>query len=246
MGNGALDYARFRLQYPPALIHLLAVHYCLGPGSIVADVGSGTGILTRLLLETGATVHAVEPNSPMRSTAELELSLWDKFVSVDGTAEATGLPDASVSLVCCAQAFHWFDGVKARQEFRRILMPKGECALIWNMFSDTSAFSREIEQVEAQFGSDYLEARHRRDVAISSLPAFYGNASWRRHLFPNFQRMDFGELCGRVFSGSYMPTSGDPVREEVRVVLRSAFDRYQDDGMVRLEYDCHLFLGSFD
>jgi ubiquinone/menaquinone biosynthesis C-methylase UbiE len=93
----------------------------VGPGRVVADVGPGTGIFTRLLLETGARVIGIEPNGPMRAAAERRILGEPRFESKNGRAEATGLADASVDLVTAAQAFHWFEPSAARAEFVRIL-----------------------------------------------------------------------------------------------------------------------------
>ena len=117
------DYAAHRPSYPPEVIGVLAREGVLRPGDVVADVGSGTGILTALLLAHGNTVHAVEPNAAMASEAAARLGGNPRFHAVAGRAEATGLPDASCDVVTAAQAFHWFDIDPTRREFRRILRP---------------------------------------------------------------------------------------------------------------------------
>jgi len=130
--NRVKDYVRYRPSYPAELIAHLRAHAGLGPACAVADVGAGTGIFTRLLLETGARVFAVEPNDAMRGAAEAELSGHPSLTSVKGTSEQTGLEDGSVDLITCAQSFHWFEPEGARREFRRILRPGGGVALVWN------------------------------------------------------------------------------------------------------------------
>lgn len=129
--NRARAYARARPSYPEETLAILRAHHGLvvspaaGP-SVVADVGAGTGIFTRLLLDAGARVFAVEPNADMRAEAERALfgpSYAGRFTSVDGRAEATTLEPASVDLVVAAQAFHWFDVEAARLEHARILRP---------------------------------------------------------------------------------------------------------------------------
>ena len=123
-------YQASRPGYPAALSEHLA---SLGMrGARVADIGAGTGIFSRLLLELGCTVFAVEPNSDMRHTAELGLKTCDRFSIGSGTAENTGLPEASVSFVTAAQAFHWFDPDAFRQECLRILEPGGLAVFVWN------------------------------------------------------------------------------------------------------------------
>src|SRR5688500_4068755 len=108
------DYVRSRPDYPAAFYAFLRDELGLTAGKAVADVGSGTGISARPLVEQGVVVYAIEPNGPMRGAAEAGLGAFATFRSVDGTAEATTLPDASVDLVLAAQAFHWFDKPRAR------------------------------------------------------------------------------------------------------------------------------------
>ena len=240
----ALDYARFRPQYPPGLIRLLTDECRLAQGSAVADIGSGTGIFSRNLLATGATVYAVEPNAPMRCTADLELATWSNFSSVDGTAEHTGLPDHSVSLVCCAQAFHWFDPVATRKEFTRILAPDGACVIFWNFLSKSSDFAKGYQEIEERFGTDYIQVVRRRQQAIDSLPSFFGGA-WKKHTFPNFQRLEFSELYGRLISTSYIPVPEDPAHGPMVAALKALFAKHQHDDVIRLDYDCEVYLGRF-
>src|SRR5262245_9983579 len=102
----------------------------LTPDSVIADVGSGTGLLAKLFLENGNRVYCIEPNREMRQAGEGILEDYPKFLSVAGTAEATALSDASVDFVTAGQAAHWFDATKARHEFRRILRPGGWLALV--------------------------------------------------------------------------------------------------------------------
>src|SRR6185503_1231931 len=140
------SYIKYRPSYPTEVLELMRVRCGLAATSMVADIGSGTGILTELLLETGATVFAVEPNKEMRAAAERLLSDYGRFRSVDGTAEATTLPDASVDLITASQAFHWFDIQKARRELARVLRPRGWVVLIWNERPvDASAFLDEYD-----------------------------------------------------------------------------------------------------
>jgi ubiquinone/menaquinone biosynthesis C-methylase UbiE len=126
------DYRKYRPGYPEAVLQVLEERCGLSPSSVVADIGSGTGILTGMLLSKAHTVYAVEPNAPMRSAAEEDYRDHPAFRSVAGSAEATTLPSRSVDLITAAQAFHWFDPEKAKAEFRRILRKEGNIALIWN------------------------------------------------------------------------------------------------------------------
>jgi SAM-dependent methyltransferase len=114
------NYVRYRPGYPPQVLETLK-HACgLNSEHRVADIASGTGIWTRLLLENGNRVFGIEPNDDMREAAERLLSGFLNFNSIAATAEATTLPDHSVDFVTAAQAAHWFNRGQARQEFARI------------------------------------------------------------------------------------------------------------------------------
>src|ERR1019366_8204811 len=114
------DYVRYRPSYPSGIVTLLQLHCGLTPVSVVADIGSGTGLLAELFLKFGCVVFCVEPNIQMRIAGEHMLRGFGNFHSVDGRAENTGLGDASVDLAVSGQAFHWFDPVRTRDELRRI------------------------------------------------------------------------------------------------------------------------------
>lgn len=237
------DYVRFRPSYPANVVELLDVR-----GRDVADLGSGTGILTRLLLETGgaARVYAVEPNADMRAAAESALQGVGGFVSVDGTAEATTLPDAGVDLVTAAQAFHWFDVPRARAEALRILRPDGRAALVWNdRRTSSTPFLVAYEALLRRFGTDYAEVRH-KNLGDDIVGSFFGGRDHMQHTtFANAQHFDFDGLAGRLLSSSYAPQAGHPSHAPMMNELRAVFDRYAGpDGRVTFEYDVRVFYGS--
>src|SRR5436190_3313568 len=128
--NRVANYVKYRPGYPPQVLELFKNEMGLTPAKTVADVGSGTGLSTKPFLENGNTVYGVEPNANMREAAEEYLKEFPNFRSHDGTAEQTNLEDASIDFVTAAQAFHWFEPNKTRDEFLRILKPGGYMALI--------------------------------------------------------------------------------------------------------------------
>ena len=239
------DYVRARPTYPPAALDFLAAGGKLSPGDAVADVGSGTGILTRLLIDRGLSVFAIEPNAAMRRAAQDALGARPEFHSVDGRAEATGLPDGSVRMVAAAQAFHWFDPAKARREFRRILQPKGVVALLWNeRLSGPDPFSREYEKLVLDFGTDYRQVDHRQ-IDSAALESFFGRAPVSAS-FPHRQALDRAALQARLLSSSYAPPPGSPGNAEMLREMDAIFAASQVSGHVAMMYDCHVHISALD
>jgi SAM-dependent methyltransferase len=231
----AENYARYRPGYPSEAIELLRARCGLKRGATVADVGSGTGILTALLLAGGALVAAVEPNAAMRAAAEAALGARPGFRSVNGTAEATTLAPASVDLLVAGQAFHWFDVERARAEALRILRPGGWAALLWNERpSEATAFLADYEALLTHHARDYARITASR-ADPESMRRFLGE-SLEAATFPNQQILDFAGLRGRLMSSSYAPEPGDPQHEPMIAGLREVFYRHQHDGRVVFPY----------
>ena len=239
--NRVEDYVKYRPGYPAGVVEALRRQGALPDGAVVADVGSGTGIFSEMLLATGCTVYGVEPNVAMRQAAERLLGKEPRFQSLEGTAEATNLPTGSVDLVAAAQAFHWFNPAAARTEFRRVLRPGGWVALVWNHRRyDATAFLRDYEALLQDFGTDYREVR-RQELDPARVRDFVGSDEVTRTTLDNSQRLDFGGLRGRLLSSSYAPAPGHPKHEPMLVRLEQIFSRHQQDGAVSLDYDTEVF-----
>ena len=235
------DYVRYRPGYPDAAVDLLERECGLTADSVVADVGSGTGILTRLLLDRGCRVYGVEPNREMREAGEAFLAAYPRFTSVDGSAEETTLGDASVDLVTAGQAFHWFDKPRARAELARILRPGGAIALIWNIRrTDATPFMSAFEALLVEHGTDYESVSH-KGVEPGEMDDFFGVGSYRLEIVPNRQVVDYDGLEGRLLSASYVPGRGQPGYEPMLAALRRLFDEHERDGRVTLEYDTKVY-----
>ncbi|HZC35417.1 MAG TPA: class I SAM-dependent methyltransferase [Chthoniobacterales bacterium] len=239
-GDRVEQYAKYRPRYPEALLGLLLNK--IPQPATVADIGSGTGILTNQLLQAGYQVVAVEPNKPMREAAEHRLSRNEAFRSVDGTAENTNLPSLSVDAVTCAQSFHWFDRVKCRMEFDRILTPKGVIALIWNDRVREDPLMTEYDEILSRLVSEYPNCSHRR-VSPADIEAFFAGGSFQSYTFSNDQFLTREEFLGRVISSSYVPLAGEPGHRELIEACNGLFDRFAVDGSIQFLYETILYLG---
>jgi ubiquinone/menaquinone biosynthesis C-methylase UbiE len=238
--NRVSDYVRYRPHYPRELLAWLHDDIGFTPAWRVADVGSGTGILTRLLLENGNIVVAVEPNDAMRDEADVALSAFRNLHSVNGTAEATGLPDHSVDLVTAAQAFHWFEPVATRREFTRILKPDGWALIVFNTRRNASPFMHAYDEFLHTRAVDYGFVDHRL-VDSGRLRAFLGDyKEWRWH-FSIFH--DLEGVFGLSKSSSYTPAPDHPEHERFYAALRALFDAHQHNGQIEFLYETEAYLG---
>jgi ubiquinone/menaquinone biosynthesis C-methylase UbiE len=242
--NRVANYVKYRPGYPPEVLELFKREMGLTKDSVLADIGSGTGLSTRPFLENGNTVYGVEPNAAMRQAAEDYLKEFPNFISYDGTAEATQLDDASIDFVTAAQAFHWFDPEKTRIEFTRILKPGGYIALIWNERQlDTTEFLREYEKLLLKYASDYEKVRH-ENIDDEKLKTFFETA-YNHATFPNFQKFDFAGLRGRLLSSSYMPAEDNPSFPALEKELKGLFTKYSENDRIKVFYDTNIYYKQY-
>jgi Methyltransferase domain len=236
------NYAKFRPNYPDTLIQF--VQERLPPPGMIADVGSGTGILSDQLLGAGYTVFAVEPNEPMRLEAERRLGSRRGFHSVVGTAEATTLGPGSVDAVTCAQSFHWFDRVRTRAEFGRILREPELVWLIWNE-RISEDLMEEYDRILQESAPEYCRVG-RREVTDADIADFFAPAPVERFDFPNAQRLDRNGFLGRVLSSSYVPNVGQPGHEAVMTKMEAFFDRHTESGCIDFPYQTRVYLAQLN
>jgi SAM-dependent methyltransferase len=241
--NRVENYVRYRPGYPPEVLETLQNECGFKRAQAVADVASGTGIWTRILLENGNPVFGVEPNAEMRAAGERLLAAFSKFTSVVGTAEETTLPDNRVDFVTVAQAAHWFDRQRARREFTRILKPGGWLVLMWNQrVTDSTAFLRDYEELLLKYGTDYQEIRHERTT--DEIHQFFDPAPYRECIFDLYQEFDYAGVEGRLLSSSYAPGPGHRQHQAMLEELQHIFEAHAQNGRATFEYKTRVYFGK--
>ena len=241
--NRSENYVKYRPGYPARVIEILESGCELTETSLIADVGSGTGILSEMFLKNGNPVFAIEPNAAMRLAAEGLLRKYEKFKSIDAKAEATTLETRSVDIVTAAQAFHWFDRPQAKREFTRILKSGGWVVLIWNERRlDSTDFLRGYEDLLLCYGTDYEKVRH--ENVASEITEFFAPETFELQILENAQHFDFQALKGRLLSSSYAPGQDHPNFEPMLNKLEEIFEANQNEGMVSFEYDTKIYYGQ--
>ncbi len=236
------DYARYRPSYPLEIVPLLARECGLDASSTVADIGSGTGLLSKLFLDFGSRVIGVEPNREMQEAGDQALLHYARFSSKDGRAERTGLPDGSVNLVTAGQAFHWFDLEAARAEFRRILRAPKWVALIWNEREVAGGFLKGYEEMLHRYAPDYARVDHRQ-IGEEQISAFFGHRDWKLATFPYVQSFDLDGVRGRLRSSSYAPPPGDRSYAPMMDELTRLYAKYQANNRVEFRYNTNMYYG---
>jgi len=258
--NVVSDYVKYRPTYPPEVFDLLRSEG-VSTDHLVADIGAGTGIFTRMLVDQGFRVVAVEPNDEMRKAAEAALAAKlsaGRLTSLGGKSEATGLDDHSVDVIIAAQAFHWFSHDAAKVEFKRILKKKEDSGvksqifLIWNNFSSDAESGTEMmrgyEEALIEYCIDYLKVAHgwvsRKDSPV--LPKFFAEGELKKatYVAQNNQRFDLEGLKGRCLSSSYAPKPDHPNYEPLMRRLEALFAEHNENGLVEFRYTTEVFYGT--
>ncbi len=239
------SYVKARPGYPAEVVEVLRNNCGLTGSTVVADVGSGTGILARMLCEHAQAVYGVEPNDAMRAASKQFLTGHLNFVPVNGAAENTTLPATSVDLITVAQAFHWFDQKEARHEFMRILKPNGFTVLIWNDRRTTgSPLAEAYERLLVDFGTDYAEVQSRGKQTLETLERFFGHSQIKKSTVPNAQRLEREDFVERAISASYMPNESNPRYRDMVARAQQIFDENHHGGSVVLEYDTNIYFAQ--
>ncbi len=237
------DYSQYRPSYPPDIIPLLEKEIGFSPASVVADVGAGTGILSRLFIENGNTVFGVEPNDEMRGVAKTGLRAFPNFHALKGTGEETNLQQDSIDLVVCGQSFHWLDPVRAKVEFRRILKEPGNVALFWNDRVDVQGgFNPEYEKIIMEYSPKYHSSGS--TVLDDGLFEDFFSGTCRVFTLDNFQELNLEGIMGRYQSASYSISQDDKNYQKLVNSFEEAFKEHQENGFVKLLYKTKAFIGT--
>jgi SAM-dependent methyltransferase len=240
----AVNYARYRWNYPPNVGRDLFAALNLPPDCTVVDAGSGTGFLTRHLLPYAGRVYALEPNAEMRAQAERSLGDHPNFHSLAGYSFDSGLPAASVDLVTVGQALHWFEAQPTRAEFRRILRAPKWLALVWNEAQD-SAFNREAAALERPDLGWHPDPGSTRPAAQPAGYYFAGEPVLEC-AYPRVWQQDWETTFGALCSDSHAPLEDHPLFEANQAALKEVFDRHAVNGKLEMRFTTRLVLGKME
>ncbi|MEH7492268.1 class I SAM-dependent methyltransferase [Neobacillus niacini] len=237
-------YSRSRPSYPNEYIDYLLSVNSLNETSRVADIGSGTGILTRQLLERNVSVLAVEPNDDMRTKAEQDLQRFEQFTSIKGSAEETTLQDNSVDLVIAALAFHWFDQEKFKLECNRILKQEGKVALVWNSRDFKSPLIKGNVEIFKKYCPTFYGFSGGIGEGEEVFNQFFRDGQYELKRFPNDLVMDFEGFLSRNLSASYSLKESDDEYQHFVEAITNLFEKYSHNGKIVMPNFTRSYLGN--
>lgn len=241
--NRVENYELYRPHYPHEVLEFLERQIGFNKNWVVADIGSGTGISSELFLMTGNQVRAVEPNQPMRLSAEKRFQACQTFQSVEGSAEETTLKGNSVDLIVAGQAFHWFNNAKAKREFQRISKKGAYLLLMWNEKQLATPFMRSYEKLLERYAINYSGVCQ-KNIDSKAIKSFFFPKSYITHQIPHRQLFTYDQLKGRLLSSSYAPLEDHPMHQKMLTQLEKIYQENKQEGAVSFEYFCRLFLGN--
>ncbi len=242
-GKAAL-YGQYRPSYPAEYLDYLFQKARLEPEDAIADIGAGTGILTRQLLGRGFSVFAVEPGEDMRRQGREQLGDALGLRWVSGSAERTTLPRGSVGLITAAQAFHWFDREKFGAECRRILRPSGLVALVWNIRAPECALTQKCAEIFRRYCPGFAGFSGGSSTDPDAVEPFFLNGKMGYRQFSNDLFYDWDAFLGRMLSSSYAPKEQDAQYPALVEALRQIFEEESQGGILRFPMRTRSFLGQ--
>lgn len=242
--SGKADvYSKSRPSYPNEYIDYLFSANSLNETSKVADIGSGTGILSRQLLKRGLNVITVEPNDDMRRKAEQDLNEFEHFISIKASAEETTLPDKNLDLVIAAQAFHWFDQEKFKCECKRILKKDAKVALVWNSRDSSNPLIIENAEIFKKYCPSFYGFSGGIGEDEEIFTRFYREGKYEYKRFPNDITLDFNGFLGRNLSASYSLKPEDKDYQLFMEAITDLFEKYNNGGKIVMPNYTRSYLG---
>jgi len=232
----AKDYVKYRPTYPDEFIDYLIKDLKI-KNKIVADIGSGTGKLTELIVNNVKKVYAIEPNKDMRIAAEKILNKNKNFISINGCAEDSKLKNNFIDVIIVAQAFHWFDIKKTMVEFKRILKKNGLLVLVWNTKIHNTNFLKTQLKILSKY-SNKVKTRNKNSVKKAFPNGYLKKSYWHN------QEFDLKGVLGRISSLSYCPAQNTKQYKIIEKQITNAFNKYSKNGFIKYNYKTNAYIGK--
>lgn len=236
------DYDQYRPRYPAQFISFLYETVGFRTDSVIADIGSGTGIFSKQIADRGSMVFCVEPNRDMRTVAQKKLSSYRNVYFTDGDCENTKLLGHSIDFITAAQSFHWFHVEKFRWESLRILKPKGKAVLVWNRRDDACAVNQKTAEVFRKYCPDFHGFGGGLKKDETGIEQYFGGKFHSRE-FRNDLFYDRDAFIGRNLSGSYAIGQNDGAYKYFLAELNAIFEKFSSEGRLSVPHTTAVYWG---
>jgi ubiquinone/menaquinone biosynthesis C-methylase UbiE len=237
----AEKYAKYRWDYAAGAIETMINITQMSVNSTVADIGAGTGILTRHFIGKAQKIYAVEPNLELRQILTKDLEKFPSILVVDGSAEDTKLPEHSVDVITVAQAIHWFDPEPARQEMMRILKEEGWLVLVRNYGTNKEKYEAIRRLMTEEYGADLSVVTGRPKEKPSRF--YFGNDDFKTFVYPFKFQQGWDEFLGTLITTSFMPDEDHPLFPRLEAEARKLFSQFSEGGFWMVEGETELIIG---
>ena len=225
----AEKYAKYRWDYAAKAINEIVEITNLSANSSIADIGAGTGMLTKHFVGKVQSVYAIEPNVEMRQILESELGDTPSVSVLAGSAEATTLPPESVDVITVAQSIHWFDPEPAKKEMQRILRANGWLVLLRNYA--TGELNNSVSRLMTEeYGANFLAETERPREKPAQF--YFGHAGIEKRVYPFQIQQTWEEFIGAITSASFMPNENHPLFNKFEREAKKIFSQYSNNGRV--------------
>jgi ubiquinone/menaquinone biosynthesis C-methylase UbiE len=236
-------YDQYRWNFHPEAIAKLCIITGITNNSIIADLGSGTGMLTAHFVNNVKTIYAIEPNPQMREIAINKLSKYPAFVSIDGLADTTTLADNSVDLIVVGRALHWFNPETTKQEFLRILKPKGWLAT-FQINNENSELKEVLKTLrKKEYGWNIKEDKI-NIIEKNDLDSYYfGHQGFEKINYASVIQENWSQFINRICSHSPAPTPDHPLYDKLEQKAKEIFNNYSENGILNIKIATEIKFG---
>ncbi len=243
--NKAALYAANRPGYSSHVLKYLQQDLGFPPTALGADIGCGTGQLTKILAGYFELLYAVEPNASMMRECQKCLCDCKSIHYICRSAENTGIDDSKLDYITVAQAFHLFNNVKTLQELKRILKPDGSLIIIYNMKNHSSDLFLKNEEVLLKYCPLYRRDFHATEFQYNSFQDCFKEGSYQYHYFPNdnTEYLDCDTFINRTLSASYAIQKGNPSFPNFVKELTAIFADFSVNHRIKMELSTVIYSG---
>ena len=231
--SGKAQFYNSRPTYPQECIDYLVNKFGLSSNNVIADVGAGTGILTKPFLNMGCSAYAVEPNDDMFTELSKNLSQYSNVILLKTSAEKTEIPENSCDAVVVGTAFHWFDKDKFHSECERILKNKKYIAIL--RISNNTEADKRIEEI-----------KHYSEQDLSDAKEFFGKGFIEYVSFEYTLTFDEERYINNLLSSATAPLPNDANFDEYVNKCKSVFHKHFSTGAAELPFIVNCYIGRLD